>query len=147
MKILNSGSGLPRQSAGFTLLEVLLAFVIFALSFAAIMEILSGSMRSTIRARTYTEAALIAQSVVDMVGVDIPLAEGSMGGDTPGGYSWELSISTYQPQSAGDPILELAELSGTLLYWIDLEVEWGTGPRSKKVHFSSIKSTLLGPVR
>ena len=135
-------TGLERKSGGFTLLEVLLAFVIFALSFAVILEILSGSMRSTTRARTYTEAALFAQSLVDMVGIDIPLEEGSMGGDAPGGYNWELSISTYQPPVAEDPILQLAEVSGTLLYWIDLEVEWGNENRPKQVHFSTVRSSL-----
>jgi general secretion pathway protein I len=147
MNMLKSGNGPAKQSAGFTLLEVLLAFVVFALSFAVILEILAGSMRSTVRARTFTEAALIAQSVVDMVGTEIPLEEGSMGGESPGGYSWELSISTYEPQSPEDPIIELAALSGTFLYWVDLDVEWGSDRRSRTVHFTSVRSTLQGAVR
>ncbi|MFT5140966.1 MAG: general secretion pathway protein I [Lysobacterales bacterium] len=137
-------AGLETKSGGFTLLEVLLAFVIFALSFAVIMQILSGSMRSTTRAKTYTEAALFAQSLVDMVGVDIPLQEGNLSGEAPGGYNWELSISTYQPPFAEDPILQLAEVSGTALYWIDLDVEWANGNRSKQVHFSTVRSALGG---
>ena len=52
---------MPRNR-GFTLLELLLAFLVFALSFATVLEILSGSLRNTVRARHYTEAALTAQS-------------------------------------------------------------------------------------
>lgn len=55
----NAGQG------GFTLLEVLLAFLVFALSFAVTLEILTGSIRNTARAREYTEATLIAQSLMD----------------------------------------------------------------------------------
>ncbi len=138
---------LSGRSGGFTLLEVLLAFVIFALSFATVLEILAGSMRSTTRARSYTEAALLAQSLVDMVGIDIPLEEGNMGGEAPGGYSWQLSISLYEPQFAEDPVLELAEVSGTSLYWVDLELEWGNETRPQQVHFSTVRSILAGRQR
>ena len=136
--------GMRAQSGGFTLLEVLLAFVIFALSFAVILEILSGSMRSTVRARTYTEAALLAQSLVDMVGTDIPLEEGSMAGEAAGGYDWVMNISPYQPETDDDRVLELADISGTLIYWVDLEVEWGNEQRSRQAHFSTVRSVLAG---
>ena len=64
MQSLRRLPGKARQSRGFTLLEVLLAFVVFALSFAVVLEILGGSMRSSLRARDYTEAALIGQSLM-----------------------------------------------------------------------------------
>jgi len=69
-------SSLPARgrSRGFTLLELLLAFVVFALGFATVLEILSGSMRNTVRAREYSEAALIAQSLMDTIGIEIPLS-------------------------------------------------------------------------
>jgi type II secretory pathway pseudopilin PulG len=57
----SAGLGQRAKSGGFTLLELLLAFVVFAISFATVLEIMSGSMRNTVRAREYTEAALTAQ--------------------------------------------------------------------------------------
>ena len=138
-----SGLNLRSGSGGFTLLEVLLAFVIFALSFSIILEILAGSMRSTTRARTYSEAALLAQSLVDMVGIEIPLEEGSLGGEAPGGYNWELYISPYEPQHEEDRNIELAEIAGTALFWVDLEVEWGNENRPQQVHFSTVRSILV----
>ena len=62
----NFNPGSARRSGGFTLLELLLAFMVFALSFATVLEILSGSMRNTVRARHFTEAALTAQSIMDL---------------------------------------------------------------------------------
>lgn len=132
----------PARNGGFTLLEVLLAFVIFALSFALVLEILGGSMRSTVRAKHDTEAALLAQSLMDMVGTEIPLVEGAMAGDSPGGYEWDMVISPYQPEPGQERLLELSELSGTLLYWVDLEVRWGSEPRVRNVQFSTVKSIL-----
>ena len=142
MRRFTRGGEMPRRAAGFTLLEVLLAFVIFALSFALMLEILAGSMRSTTRARTYSEAALLAQSLVDMVGTEIPLAEGGLNGESPGGYSWELFISPYEPQYDQDRSLELAELAGTTLYWVDLDLEWGNESRRRNAHFSTVRSIL-----
>ncbi len=137
-------AGIPirRGQRGFTLLEVLLAFVIFALSFAVVLEILGGSMRSSIRAREYTEAALLGQSLMDLVGTDIPIAEGGRAGEAPGGYSWQLNIAPYQAQFEDDRSLELAELSGTALFWVDLDVAWGEEPRRREVHFSTVRSIL-----
>lgn len=130
------------RSRGFTLLEVLLAFVVFALSFAVVLEVLAGSMRSTARARNQSEVALLAQSLVDMVGTEIPLREGSLDGEAVGGYQWTMTISTYVPQAEDVRTLELAELSGTLLYWLDLEVRWGMERRPQKAHFETIRSQL-----
>ncbi len=142
MKLHRSAPQIPGKSGGFTLLEVLLAFVIFALSFTTILEILAASMRSTTRARTYSEAALLAQSLIDMVGTDIPLTQSSMGGDAPGGYSWQMSISPYQPQNDEDRTLELSELSGTVLFWVDLDLNWGSERRPHQAHFSTVRSIL-----
>lgn len=142
MSLHRNGQLAGTRSGGFTLLEVLLAFVVFALSFATVLEILAGSMRATARARNYSEAALLAQSLMDMVGTDIPLMEGNVAGEAPGGYRWELAISTYQPLSENDYSVELAEMTGTLLYWVDLDLEWGQEPRTRQVHFSTVRSVL-----
>jgi len=142
MKRFSSGRAGGTRSGGFTLLEVLLAFVVFALSFATVLEILAGSMRATMRARSYSEAALLAQSLMDMVGTDIPLAEGSVAGEAPGGYNWQLSITSYQPLDEQDRMLEVAEMTGTLLYWVDLELQWGQEPRQWQAEFSTVRSQL-----
>jgi general secretion pathway protein I len=134
--------GKPRAARGFTLLEVLLAFVIFALSFATVLEILAGSVRGTTRARDYTEVALLSQSIMDMVGIEIPLLEGSSAGEAPGGYRWQLVISTYEQESPEDRSVELAEVAGALLFWVDLDVSWGDEWRPRQAHFSTVRAVL-----
>jgi general secretion pathway protein I len=131
-----------RGQSGFTLLEVLLAFVIFALSFAVVLEILGGSMRSSMKAREYTEAALLGQSLMDLVGTEIPLGEGSLTGEAPGGYRWELVVTPYTPRFEEDRSLEMAELSATAMFIVDLDVAWGQPPRDRTVHFSTVRGIL-----
>ena len=134
------------RSRGFTLLEVLLAFVVFALSFAMVLEILSGSIRSTARAKEYTEVALIAQSIMDQVGLEIPLQPGfTLDGET-GTYRWDLSIEPFQ--GVGDTLnsVELAELTGIDLLQVRLSISWGTYPRERSNEFSTIKAVLAQQV-
>lgn len=131
-----------RASRGFTLLEVMLAFVVFALTFATVLEILAGSMRSVRRAGDDTEVALLAQSIMDLVGTEIPLQEGEFNGTSLDRYHWNLGIYLYQAVDNADTTQELAEMSGIELYRIDLDIDWATGRRQRQLHFSTMRSIL-----
>ena len=122
------------------MLELLLAFVVFALSFATVLEILSGSLRSTVRARQYTEAALTAQSVMSQVGLEIPLEMGYTDGGEYGDYKWEIGIYDYSDRGENSHSVELAELTGLNLLEIELYVSWGKPPRDQKRRFSTVKA-------
>ena len=133
----------PRRSqTGFTLLELLLAFVVFSLSFATVLEILSGSMRNTVRARHYTEAALTAQSVMDQVGLEIPLETGTRLFGESGDYRWEIEISDYADTGENPYSVELAQLTRIELLQVDLLVSWGEAPREQSSRFSTIRSMI-----
>jgi general secretion pathway protein I len=132
-----------NRSEGFTLLELLLAFVVFALSFATVLEILSGSMRNTVRARHYTEAALTAQSVMNQVGLEIPLQVGSYAEGESAGYEWTLEISNYSDSGENSDSVILAEMNGVELLQIELEVSWGETARRQSSRFSTVKAMLI----
>ena len=140
------GQNAPRSclstSRGFTLLEVMLAFVIFALSFATVLEIMGGSMRSVSRASDDTEVALLAQSVMDLVGTEIPIEEGQYDGSSMDRYDWRLDIFLWDSSAEDPSTQELAELSGVELYRVDLEIIWQSGRRERDMRFSTIKSIL-----
>ena len=140
--ILRSFGSRQRNSRGFTLLEVMLAFVIFALSFATVLEIMAGSMRSVRRASDDTEVALFAQSIMDLVGTEIPVEEGEFSGTAMDRYQWQLGISLYDSDGDDAGTQELAELSGVELYRVDLDIDWETGRRQRDLHFSTIRSVL-----
>jgi len=131
-----------RASGGFTLLEVMLAFVVFALSFATVLEIMAGSMRSVRRASDDTEVALFAQSNMEMVGTEIPVEEGEFSGTGMDRYDWRLGIYLYAASEEDMHSLELAEMSGVELYKVDLDINWNTGRRQRDLHFTTIRSIL-----
>jgi general secretion pathway protein I len=139
-------SSAMRRSAGFTLLEVLLAFVIFALSFATVLEILSGSIRNTVRAREYSEIALIAQSVMDQVGLEIPLEAGTTATGESGDYRWEVIIDAFDDTSGEVDSVSLAELTGIELLRVDLVISWGDFSDERFREFSTVKAMLEGRV-
>ncbi len=139
---LRSSGRTARNSGGFTLLEVMLAFVIFALSFATVLEIMAGSMRSVRRASDDTQVALLAQSIIDLVGTEIPIEEGQFNGSAMDRYDWNMGIYLYAASDEDVRTLELAELSGIELYQVDLDINWQAGRRDRSVHFSTIRSIL-----
>jgi general secretion pathway protein I len=138
-----AGFNVHRANRGFTLLELLLAFLVFSLSFATILEIMSGSMRNTVRARENTEAALTAQSVMDQLGLGIPLEAGFAANGESGDYNWDIEIYPYDDQQGQNAhTVELAELTGIQLLQIDLEVRWGEPPRAHSSHFSTVRAII-----
>ena len=137
-----SSFSVPGRSRGFTLLELLLAFLVFALGFASVLEILSGSMRNTVRARHYTEAALTAQSLMDQVGLEMPLVEGFTANGESGEYEWELDIYNYANSGENMHSVELAELTSIELLQVDLLISWGKPPREQSWRFSTVRSVL-----
>jgi len=138
---------MSSKSQGFTLLELLLAFVVFALSFAAVLEILSGSMRNTVRARHHTEAALTAQSIMDQVGLEIPLEVGYSTSGESGDYQWQIDIFSYADTGENSHSVELGEIAGLELLQIDLLVSWGNPPREQSSQFSTLRAVLAGRER
>ena len=131
-----------RNSKGFTLLEVMLAFVIFALSFATVLEIMAGSMRSVRRATEDTEVALLAQSIMDTVGTEIPIEAGDYSGTGMDRYDWRLGIYLFEAGGEDAGTQELAELSGVDLYRVDLDIDWQAGRHQRDMHFSTIRGIL-----
>jgi general secretion pathway protein I len=132
----------PGRSRGFTLLELLLAFVVFALSFSTVLEILSGSMRNTVRARHNSEAALTAQSLMDQVGLEMPLENGYTASGESGEYAWELEIFDYANTGENSHSVELAELTRIELLQVDLVISWGEPPRDQTRRFSTVRAVL-----
>lgn len=121
---------------------MLLAFVVFALSFTVVLEILSGSMRNTVRAKEYTEVALIAQSVMDQVGLTIPLEAGTSSSGESGDYQWQLEIKPLVGTADNAHSLELGELTGIDLLEVEFTISWGSDPRQQSNRFSTVRAVL-----
>ena len=120
---------------GFTLLEILAAFLVFTLSFAVVMQVMSSSLRNTRLSGELTQAALYAQSKMDLLGIDAPVEEGSDAGEFDEKYTWEMQISPYDPAEGRALNNELIPVD---LYQIDLTVYWHQSHQQQSSTFTTL---------
>jgi len=82
------------RETGFTILEVLAAFVVFAVSLAALLQVFSGGLRDAQLADEYARAVIIAQSRLAGFSASEKLEEGSTSGSEDR-YSWTVAATAY----------------------------------------------------
>ncbi len=113
----------PDAESGLTLLEVLVAFVILAVAITSVMQVFSTGLEGTRRAEAANLAALMAESKLAAVGVEIPLRAGRHGGTEANGFAWQIEIEPYR-EGGGvgetEPALDALQ--------VRIQVRW-PGPR------------------
>jgi general secretion pathway protein I len=126
-----------QSSKGFSLLEVLVAFVILALVLGVLMQIFSGGLRNTKRAGEYQQAMLLAQSKLEGIGIETALEEGVSSGDFDDIYHWKLEISPYQDEQVSAPGPKSIVL--VKLLQVDLSVEWPGRDKNRVVRLKTLR--------
>lgn len=127
-----------RFQHGFSLIEVIAAFLIFALGFGVLLQILTSSLHVAQRSEAYTQAALWAQSTLDVVGVGELLEEGQASGRFDDRYRWDMDIHRVDPGDVTDATED--ERLAIELYQVDLFVRWGSPGREHEARFSTIRA-------
>jgi general secretion pathway protein I len=138
------GDGYARPGsrvAGFSLLEVLAAFVILALVATALFRLFSGALGNATLADEYSRASLYAESRLATLGVEGGLKEGSTRGNSDDGlYTWTASISPYTvPNSTPD--LESSTAAMAVRLWkLAVTVNWpGASGSDRTVALSTLR--------
>jgi general secretion pathway protein I len=80
---------------GFTLIEVLIALAILAVSLAVVLTTVSDSLTRTRRGEQELIATSFAQSLLSRVGIDLALKGSDANGEAPGGFSWRLAVEEF----------------------------------------------------
>jgi general secretion pathway protein I len=113
-----------RRQAGFTLIEVIIAFALLALALTLLLGSLSGAAKQIRRADDSGRATLHAQSLLAQVGAGEALLPGREQGEFDNGrYRWTLDISPYaDPLKRATPLLDP---SAPRLLELRLVVAWG----------------------
>jgi general secretion pathway protein I len=124
-----------RHSRGFSLLEVIAAILLLAVTFGALMEVAGGSIRLSQSASSYTQAALWARSLMDTRFALDPIQPGVTEGRFDDHYRWRLQVMPW----VGPGVANAANANAMQMYRLDLDVMWGSAPFERKAHFSSLR--------
>jgi prepilin-type N-terminal cleavage/methylation domain-containing protein len=89
----NSGLSRCGRRGGFTLIETLVAFAILALTLAALLRVFSTGLDSIGLAERYAAATMLARSILDETGADIPLVADELSRDAGDGFIWNVKIA------------------------------------------------------
>jgi general secretion pathway protein I len=111
--------------AGFSLIEVLAAFVILALVGTALFRIFAGALGNASLSDEYSRATLFAESRLASPGVETPLREGTQQGTSEDGkYAWTSSIQPYRPPGTTPDLDAAVDLMPVRLWRIAVIVTW-----------------------
>ncbi len=124
------------RSSGFTLIEVVVAFVMLSLVLAVGFEIFSSGLRRAGELEDYSRALLIAQSRLAAAGTEEQFKEGRAQGESEDRkFRWAVAIARTEegvaPGSKGPFVY--------LLYRVDVKVDWtGGDSRERSIALSTL---------
>ena len=87
-----------RPEAGFSLVEVVVAFVITGLVLVAALRLFGGAFDGSARAERLTLALVAAESTLESFGTALPLRPGTHRGDAGPGMSWRAEVERYRAE-------------------------------------------------
>ena len=133
-----------RGESGFTLLEVVIAFVVLALVLSTVFQIFSTGLARAGDMEEQGLALSIAQSALAAAGVENGVAEGETQGESGDRrYRWVVKIARYEEQPAPDAPNAAAPQSTFSLYRVDVAVQWSAADgRARDLHLAKLQ---LGP--
>jgi general secretion pathway protein I len=124
-----------KNQQGFSLLEILVAFSILALSLGLILKIFSSGLQTAGLAENYTLAVEIAESLLAKTGEEQKLALGESSGQKNDYFNWriqitaiELEISPQLPPSLAEQIVQ-----------VKITVSWGDEKNPRSIDLTTLK--------
>jgi len=111
-----------KETAGFTLIEVLVALIIFAIAIGALVGLFQTSLRQTVTAEELRKATALAEAQLARFGHDLPLEIGQVNGESADGQlRWQADVSLARPIEEGADVA---------LYQIRIDAGRGSGTPS-----------------
>jgi prepilin-type N-terminal cleavage/methylation domain-containing protein len=118
---------LPARDAGFTLLEVMISFVIAALALSLLYQGATGGLRSTAAAARTEEAVSLAKSHLAAIGRGEGIAQQDSSGADGDGFDWHLRvrpIATRQLTLSDSDRANDTKPTAAVLYDVEVTESW-----------------------
>jgi len=126
-----------HHQRGFSLLEILIAFSILALSLGILLNIFSGGLRRAMVADEYQQAVTIAQSLNDAAGIMWKLEAGEHQGEILEKYSWRINVQPMNVKQSD------AIANGLQAYTVTITIEWFAGKKNRLFELNTLKLTRV----
>ncbi|MBB6189399.1 prepilin-type N-terminal cleavage/methylation domain-containing protein [Rhodanobacter sp. MP7CTX1] len=126
-----------RRQQGFSLLEVIAAILLLAVTFTALMKVAGSAISLTQNAAEHSEAAMWARGKLDSAFVGESVKLGSSSGQFNAKFRWQLDVTPWDQVGAAPPGARLH------LYQLDLDVMWGPPGHPRSAHFRTLRLSGL----
>lgn len=123
---------MTKRQTGFSLLEVLVAFSILAVSLGILFQIYSKGAYSARLANDYANAVTIAQSRLSNIGIE-SLPDVGIYEDSNEKYYWVTRIKAVEDQIESEERLKLIKRE------VEVEVSWQSKGRIRSVKLNTLK--------
>lgn len=124
-----------RRQRGLTLLELLVAFAIMAISLSMLYRVMGASARSAGDVERYQLAVVLAQSLLSMRDA-VPEEGWHQRGET-AGYQWSIDSAPYDTGLSGPTIPVLHEISFSIV--------WMEGNRQRRFEMTTLRPQRKPP--
>lgn len=132
-----------RRPRGFSLLEVLVAFVILALVATALFRLFSGALNNASAADDYSRAVLVAESVLAEAASAQPLREATQQGTVDEGrIEWTTRVAPYVAPGINADTERASDVMPTRLYRVSVDVTFPAPTGGKRT--LALATTRIG---
>jgi prepilin-type N-terminal cleavage/methylation domain-containing protein len=123
-----------RDQAGFTLIETIVALMLFSGMFVLLNQGLTAGWQAKRRADQDVKAVAFAAAQLASAGIEVPLVDGTRTLGQQGVFSWALMIDKYTESNdeAGDATRRTVARLVVAAYWVAIDVSWPSGPLLKQ---------------
>lgn len=138
-----------RRARGFSLIEVLAAFVILALVATALFQLFSGALQNASAAEDWSRAVLVAESRLAVAASAVPLVEAAeQGAVDDGRIQWESRVKPWQPPNVDPELARASEGMLTRLYRVEVDVRFpGIAGRERTFSLATVRIAAKDPPR
>ncbi len=114
-----------KRERGFTLVEVVVAFLLLALVLVTVFEIFTTGLARAGELEHYSRALAIAQGELASAGVEDALAEGEMRGETDDHqFHWTVTVKQHVDADAATAAQQAKTVTPYTLYRVGARVAW-----------------------